>query len=162
MTAPEPVDGFVPGFVGEPGHRTFYLQVDHGGTRTWYLLEKGQVADLAVEAGRLLADLGLGGAGGDLVVGDIAEPDAVAFRADGVELAFDEPTGTVELTIVPVADEATAVTYRLSTAQLGAAARVAVTAVLAGRPRCPRCGLAMDPEGHPCPVHNGDLRGYRP
>jgi uncharacterized repeat protein (TIGR03847 family) len=27
--------------------------------------------------------------------------------------------------------------------------------IAAGRPLCPRCGLPMDPAGHPCPVMNG-------
>ncbi len=79
-----------------------------------------------------------------------------------LRLGYDEPAETVTLTLVSTGEDAPEVTHRMSSAQLGAAARVAVAAVLAGRPRCPRCGLAMDPEGHPCPLGNGDLRGHRP
>jgi uncharacterized repeat protein (TIGR03847 family) len=162
MEEPRLVDSFIPGFIGEPGDRTFYLQVDDGGVRSWYLLEKGQVAAMAVDAGEILASIDAEDAGEALEVGDLAEPDDVAFRVAELRLRYDEPAGTVTLTLVSTGDDTPEVTHRMSSAQLGAAARVAVAAVLAGRPRCPRCGLAMDPEGHPCPLGNGDLRGHRP
>ena len=52
--------------------------------------------------------------------------------------------------------------FDVTPAQLDAAARHGAAAVRAGRPRCPRCGLAMEPEGHHCPATNGDLRDHRP
>jgi uncharacterized repeat protein (TIGR03847 family) len=162
MTEPRLVDSCIPGFVGEPGYRTFYLQVDAAGSRSWYLVEKGQVAALAVDAGRILVDHDLEGAGDDFEVGELAEPDEVAFRVSELELAYDEGTGIVAVTLVSIDEADVPVTHLISTAQLRAAARVAAVAVMAGRPRCPRCGLAMDPDGHPCPLGNGDLRGHRP
>ncbi|CAN5411383.1 DUF3090 domain-containing protein [soil metagenome] len=155
------VDTFIPGFVGEPGDRTFYLLVDDAGARSWYLLEKGQVAAFAMESGQLLADHELVTAGDELELGDMAAPDEVAFRVADISLAYEED-GTVAVTVVSTDDAAVTVIHHLTITQLGAAARVAVTAVMAGRPRCPRCGLAMDAEGHHCPLTNGDLRGHRP
>ena len=40
-------DRFVPGTVGEPGERTFYLQARKGGAVVSVVLEKSQVAVLA-------------------------------------------------------------------------------------------------------------------
>ncbi|MBA2336399.1 MAG: DUF3090 family protein [Acidimicrobiia bacterium] len=162
MTERHSVDSFIPGFVGEPGDRTFYLQVDDAGSRSWYLLEKGQVAAFAVDGGQILADLNQELAGEELQVGDLLAPDAVAFRVADFTLTYDEHDETVVMTLVPTDEDAPPVTHRLTVAQLGAAARAAVAAVMAGRPRCPRCGLAMDAEGHVCPLSNGDLRNHRP
>jgi uncharacterized repeat protein (TIGR03847 family) len=162
MTEPRLVDSFIPGFIGEPGYRTFYLQVDAEGSRSWYLVEKGQVAALAVDAGRILVEHELEEAGDDFEVGELAEPDVVAFRVSERELAYGAEPDSVAVTLVPTDAGAVSVTHVMSTAQLRAAARVAAVAVMSGRPRCPRCGLAMDPDGHPCPLTNGDLRGHRP
>jgi uncharacterized repeat protein (TIGR03847 family) len=52
-------------------------------------------------------------------------------------------------------DDAPSVRFWLSHAQVGAFAKQAETVLTAGRPLCPRCGLPMDPAGHPCPVSNG-------
>ena len=162
MTEPRLVDSFIPGFVGEPGYRTFYLQVDAAGSRSWYLVEKGQVAALAVDAGRIVVEHDLDETEDDLEVGELAEPDDVTFRVSELELSYDEGTRIVAATLTPSDDDNVPVTHLMSTAQLRAAARVAAIAVMAGRPRCPRCGLAMDPDGHACPLTNGDLRRHRP
>jgi hypothetical protein len=47
------------------------------------------------------------------------------------------------------------VRFWLSHAQVSAFAKQAETVLTAGRSLCPRCGLPMDPAGHPCPVSNG-------
>ncbi len=156
------VESFVPGFVGEAGNRTFYLQVVDEGERQSYLLEKGQVAGLALHATRLLTELGFEGVGDDLELPAIVDPDDVAFRIGELNIGYDETTGVVSVTLVPTADGLPPVVHFLSTAQLDAAAREGADIVGAGRPPCPRCGLAMDPDGHVCPTTNGDLRNHRP
>lgn len=157
-----PVERFVPGFIGPPGERAFYFEVGSETGTSWYLLEKGQVAAFAVEAARLLLGHDLGGAAGDLTLPQITEPDEVEFRVGEMRIAFDEPTGLVALDLVSGEEDDETVTLWLTAGQLDAAARTGVEAVGQGRPLCPRCGLAMDPEGHPCPESNGDLRGHRP
>jgi uncharacterized repeat protein (TIGR03847 family) len=156
------VDLFVAGAVGEPGDRTFLLQFVQGADRSSYLLEKGQVEALAEQSQELLSKVGLDGAGAELERSEPWFPDELRFRVGAMQLAYLEATGVFTLTLIPTDDEEDAVAYSLTPAQLDAAARDGLAAVTAGRPRCPRCGLAMDRLGHSCPATNGDLRGYRP
>ncbi len=53
----DPPDRFVAGTVGEPGHRTFYLQASGGGRVTSVALEKLQVAALGERVDEILDDL---------------------------------------------------------------------------------------------------------
>ena len=54
-----------------------------------------------------------------------------------------------------VTDDAPSVRFWLSHEQVVAFSKQAETVLTSGRPLCPRCGLPMDPAGHPCPVSNG-------
>jgi uncharacterized repeat protein (TIGR03847 family) len=153
---------FVPGFVGVPGQRTFLLEVDDAGDRVWYLLEKGQVAQLADQSAELLRAAGLSGAGADLEPGPVHEPDRVQFRIGQIEIVLVENQDLVDVILVPVAEDDAPAIHTISPAQLDAAVRLARIAVAGGRPTCDKCGLAMDPEGHVCPTTNGDLRHHRP
>ena len=162
MTSGRPVSRFVPGFVGVPGERTFLLEVDEAGERSWYLLEKGQVAQLADQSAQLLRAAGLNGSGADLEPGPLHEPDQVAFRIGQIEIILAEDDGHIDIVLVPVDEDLAPVTHRISPAQLDAAVRLGRIAVAGGRPKCDKCGLAIDPEGHVCPTTNGDLRHHRP
>lgn len=157
-----PADSLVIGAIGQPGERTFYAQVVVDGRPSWFVIEKFQAAVFAVQARELLDDVGRTGAGDDLDPGAVAVPGATAFRADAIELAHQEESDLIEVGLLPIeAEGAQALRFSVTPAQLDAAARMAVSAVEGGRPRCPRCGLAMDPDGHPCPAHNGDLRRHQ-
>lgn len=156
------VESFVPGFIGVPGDRAFYIQIVDAGVQTSYLLEKGQVAGLALNATRLLTEIGQEGAGVDLVLPGIEDPAEVRFRVGELNIGYEESTGVVSVTLVPTTEGTPPVVFFLTPAQLDAAAQEGAEIVGAGRPPCPRCGLAMDPDGHVCPTTNGDLRNHRP
>ncbi len=155
-------EGFVAGAIGEPGQRVFLLQFTVDGVSAWYLLEKAQVAALATETASLLLSAGLAGAGGSMEPPELGEPARIAFRVSEIGLVFDAEDGVATVLLTPTDGDVEPVAYRLSPAQLDAGARAGGEAVLKGRPRCPRCGLAIDPEGHHCPATNGDLRHHRP
>lgn len=157
-----PVGGFSIGYVGEPGERTFYFQFVDGGGDHAYVLEKGQVAAFAEHALRLLDAIGFTGAGAELTSAPVIEPDDVAFRIGTMQLGYDEDTGVIALTLSPTQEDEPPVVHRVTPAQLDAAARTGAESVGEGRPRCPKCSLAMDPDGHICPTTNGDLRHHRP
>ncbi len=161
MTGASPVERFVAGAIGPPGERTFYLEVDTDDSHDWYLVEKAQVAALAEEGSRLLADLGFTGTGAGIELGDISEPSRVAFRVGELALVYAEGSEFVTITARGATDDEVA-TWAVTPAQLDAVVTAARRAVAAGRPKCPRCGLAMDRDGHVCPTTNGDLRGHRP
>lgn len=156
------VDLFVAGAVGEPGDRTFLLQFVQGNERASYVLEKGQVEALSEQSEELLESVGHAGAGAEVPESEPWYPDDLRFRVGAMQLAYIQATSEFTLTLVPVDEDTESVVYTLTAEQIGAAARDGLVAVGAGRPKCPRCGLAMDPLGHHCPATNGDLRDYRP
>ncbi len=156
------VDRLAGGAIGEPGHRVFLLEVEDAGNTTAYLLEKLQVAALAEEAQNLLRERSLLGSGLALDPGGVHADSPVAFRVGGIQLALPEDADVATLVLHSTEEDHEPVAIEVSLAQLDAFARDALVVVAAGRPACPRCGLAMDPEGHNCPRSNGDLRGHRP
>lgn len=153
---------FAPGFVGTPGNRTFLIEVDDVGGRVWYVLEKAQVAAFAEQAANLLDELELSGSGEEIDLGAVSEPTAVAFRIGQIVIEIGRTARRIDLTLIPVDPDDPSASHTISAAQLDAAVRAARLAIPQGRRKCPRCGLAMDPEGHACPVMNGDLRHHRP
>jgi len=172
---------FVAGTVGEPGHRTFYLQAHDGVRTTSVALEKGQVAVLAERLDDLLDGL-LRQSGGALpipavVTGEqldnepLATPIEEEFRAVGLSLMWDDDVDRIVIEAHSTDDseeepaEATDPSVEPETLRVvltGAAARAFATraqsVVAAGRPPCPFCTLPLDPEGHICPRQNGYRR----
>ncbi|MCP4306071.1 MAG: DUF3090 family protein [bacterium] len=156
------VERLAGGAVGEPGHRVFLLELVVDGEAIAYLIEKLQVAALAEEAQNLLQERNMIGAGLSLDPGGVHAETPVAFRVGGLELSVDEGTDVAELVIHSTEPADPSAEYQVSLAQLDGFAREALVVVAGGRPQCPRCNLAMDPEGHNCPRTNGDLRSHRP
>ncbi len=156
------VERFSGGAIGEPGDREFRLEFVVAGDGVAYVLEKLQVAALAQEAQRLLRERGLIGVGLAVEPGGVHGETPVAYRVGGLQLSVDDGDEKATITVFSTEDGDAPVEYDVSLAQLDAFAREALLIVESGRPSCPRCGLAMDPEGHNCPRTNGDLRGHRP
>jgi uncharacterized repeat protein (TIGR03847 family) len=155
------VDSWVAGATGRPGERTFMIQfVAPDGVHT-FILEKSQVAALVVEGRRLLAMIGTAEAAGPRGV----RLDAAAipeFRIAEIHLTYREDQNTVRVRLVPTSEDIADVEFALGPDEFASALGPAQEAVEGGRPSCPRCGLAIDPDGHHCPATNGDLRGHRP
>ena len=156
------LDRFAGGAIGEPGNRVFMLEVEVAGETVAYVIEKLQVAALAEEAKRMLRDRGQVGCGLEVDPGAVHADSTIAYRIGGLELALSEDAETASLVIHSTEDSDPSAEYELTLPQLDAFAREALLVVEAGRPACPRCGLAMDPDGHACPRSNGDLRKHRP
>lgn len=156
------VERFAGGAIGEPGKRVFMLEVVAGGEAVGYVIEKFQVQALAMEVQSLLRERGLIGVGLAIEPGEVHAETPVAFRVGGLEMGIAEDSDMLSLAIISTDEDDDRVEYELSLAQLDAFAREALAVVASGRPACPRCGLAMDPDGHNCPRTNGDLRKHRP
>jgi uncharacterized repeat protein (TIGR03847 family) len=149
------------GTVGEPGQRTFYLQVGQDERDVALKVEKQQVAALSQLLAELLADLP---ATGELPSGaalELREPIEPPWAVGSMEVAYDPSADRIVL----LAEEATvaedpdveAATARIALTREQAAA-LAVRGrelVEAGRPPCPLCGYPLDPAGHACPRTNG-------
>lgn len=153
----------VAGAVGEPGDRTFYLEVETDVGTFSFVVEKLQVAALAARVRELLTEAGMTGSGRIREQTGLTDPLDPEFRVGEIRLRAEEDLGLyrIELHPVPSADTE-AVWFDVPPGVLDLMADPAIELVRSGRPICPRCGLAMDPEGHPCPSSNGDLRHHRP
>jgi uncharacterized repeat protein (TIGR03847 family) len=164
----ERVDRVTAGAVGEPGHRTFYVQARHGEDVVTVLVEKQQVQLLSSSIYELLRQLevetGDGPADDELQLEEPLEPMwrvgrlSIGYHEENdlmlleLEELVDEPEEGGEVT--PIA-EAQLVRLWATREQMRALARHGAEVVAAGRPLCQFCGNPLDPEGHVCPAMNG-------
>jgi uncharacterized repeat protein (TIGR03847 family) len=153
-----PAERFAAGAIGEPGSRTFYLEVTANAEVHSFTCEKSQVADLAERGLQMLVAAGLNideSAVEHLVATglEITEPLNVEFRVASIAIAV---VANEFITLVfGSADADEEVRFIVTAEQFRAMALVAARVVAAGRPICPRCQLPMNPEGHRCPSSNG-------
>ena len=168
-------DRFVAEAVGEPGHRTFYLQAAQGRRVVTVTLEKAQVAVLAERLAELIGEVERRGVElpdgtQEVRTSGLAEPVIEAFRVGTMTLTWD---GQIEALVVEAreirdsdvsADEdeeddddeaADLLQVRLTAPAARGFIAHAAQVVAAGRPPCPLCGLPLNPEGHICPRKNG-------
>jgi len=173
------VERITVGTVGEPGQRTFYLQIRQAGQLVTLKLEKQQVAALAQLLAEMLSDLPAAESPASDAA-DLEEPVLAEWPVGDMQLSYD----TTLDRIVIVAEEVSAAVEEppppeeppgLEGDEPGdelsgdeGIARIAITRdqaasliirsaqlVAAGRPMCPLCGNPIDPTGHACPRTNG-------
>lgn len=165
---------FTAGAVGEPGQRTFFIQVRAEGHVVSFKCEKQQVAALGTYLEGALGDLPAAEPGEVPDELELVEPVVAEWVVGSMGMAYDERSDRLVLLLeelVPEeeqeegAGEATlgegeAATARLHVSRAQAAAFVARAEDLveAGRPTCSLCGLPMSPDGHTCPRTNGHGR----
>jgi uncharacterized repeat protein (TIGR03847 family) len=165
----DPVTRITTAAVGEPGQRTFYLQARKDDVLVSLLMEKQQVALLSMHIDELLERVGTvseeeSAAAPEPSSLDLEEPIVPEFRVGQIGLGYDENRDLVLMQcdeLVPEDEEAEPIEepgrVRLwaTRVQMLALARRGEDEVAGGRPICPMCGEAMDPEGHFCPRSNG-------
>lgn len=166
----DPVERITAAAIGRPGERTFYLQARKDEVLVSLLLEKQQVALLSMHVDELLERVGTpegGETDPEPESLDLEEPITPEFRVGQIGLGYDSDRDLVLVQcdeLVPEDTEAEEVTLdedpgrvRLwaTRAQVLALARRAEQEVGAGRPICPMCGEAMEPDGHFCIRSNG-------
>lgn len=169
-------DRFVVGTVGEPGARTFYLQVRDGREVVSVALEKQQTALLALEIDRVLDELRTQDGnpfhvpeGTPVELRDDAPLDAPVierFRVGRMGLGWDPSTAQIVIEALPLAiedddedgmdaapepDERLVVRIPVGSARAFALRTREVVA--SGRPLCPLCEEPMEPDAsHECGV----------
>ncbi len=172
MTEPIELDApefLIPGALGPPGRRVFYLQGRQGAVLLSLRLEKQQVAAMATYLGELLTELP---AAGDVgahqevleepfdpawVVGSIG----VGYRddVDRIVVALEELTPVVldedDEIVGSDGDDVRRANVQLTRGQAVHFVALATQLVSSGRPPCPLCGKPVDPEGHACIKSNG-------
>jgi uncharacterized repeat protein (TIGR03847 family) len=148
------------GAVGEPGHRTFYLQGRQDSQLVTLKIEKQQVRALAERLLQLVRDA--------LPTAppapELAEPVLAEWPIGALRILEDRDSGQIILMAEEVAEvdeEGEPVTtggmarFGATRAQIAALARRGMELVEAGRPLCPLCGFPLD-EDHACPRTNGN------
>ena len=172
-------DRVVVGTVGQPGSRTFYLQVRDGARISSVRMEKEQSAVLAERMDELLAEVGRDASTAVTVPTEtpvellddapLDQPVEEDFRTGVMRLAWDARTAQVVIEAFPYVeaeegeDEADALAaeprevllVRVPVGTARAFIERTRRVVRAGRPPCPRCGRPVDPDGHECAPPEG-------
>lgn len=170
---------FLAGTVGEPGNRTFFLQASEATRIVSVALEKVQVAAVCHRLTELLDELEQRGEEGAGQLEQVPaartldEPINEAFRVGTLALGWDTGEKLVllearaQLDDDEEEDEGTAfedddeedgpdiLRVRLTAVAAREFVARALRVIAAGRPPCPLCGQALDPQGHLCPRRNG-------
>lgn len=173
-----PVERITAGAVGEPGERTFFLQVRVGGRLLSFEVEKEQVELLAAGVLEILArvgkETGTGPGEEELELEAPLEPEwrvgrlAIGYAEDRDLMLLEleellpedeiEPEGEGAEAEGPQGPEPARVRLWATREQMLALSRHGAAVAARGRPRCTYCGNPIDPEGHTCPAMNGHGR----
>lgn len=169
---------FVVGTVGQPGDRTFFLQVTDDGDPVSVMCEKEQASMLAEKVVELLDQVRRSGVPlpeepdeAEVDTQPLGQPIEPEFRVVSMGIGWDptdesviiEAHGESEDDEVPdIGDDADegpdTLRVRMTPADALAFSVRASRVVAAGRPQCPFCHLPIDPDGHICPRANGYRR----
>lgn len=157
-----PVSRLTIGALGEPGHRTFFLQGRQGATLVTLAGEKEQMTSLGQGISDLLTRLGeppdapSTSSPYDLALEEPFEP---LFRIGQLGLGYDQESERLVIVAYALAPEeqteVDVVRFWADRAQMRALSRHVTEVASAGRPICVLCGRPIDPEGHFCPRRNG-------
>ncbi len=157
----DPVDDIAVAAVGEPGRRQFFLLASGSGRTLTLACEKSQIQALVLRLQQMIEAQALEGAEATDAASTL-QPGEPEWRVGEMGLGYHEDKRMFVLVASEGAtgdegarEEAPSVRFWLSPQQVVAFSKQAESVLSAGRPACPRCGLPMDPSGHPCPVNNG-------
>ena len=158
-------DAFTTGALGQPGQRTFVIQVRADGSRFTMKCEKQQVAALSQYIRQLLADApDVRERPMDEML-QLSSPMDVNFTIGTVGIAYDPRNDRMVIQIEelvpfdendePIMDaEVTRIRMQITRGQAVAFCDHADEVVAAGRPPGIFCGRPMNIDGHMCPRMN--------
>ena len=165
----DPVDRIAVAAVGEPGQRQFFLLATGSGRQLTLACEKSQIQALIVRLQQMLQAQGIA-APENAAASAGFDPGEPEWHVAEMGLGYHEARrmfvlvasqgsageeGEAATAATANDDDAPSVRFWLSHEQVIAFSKQAEKVLTGGRPLCPRCGLPMDPAGHPCPVSNG-------
>ena len=150
--------------IGEPGQRKFFLLASGQGRTLTLACEKSQLQALIARLGQMMESQGIEAEGHAAAAG--LQPGEPEWQIGEMGLGYHEGRRMFVLVAsesqaaeegAPPAeqDDAPSVRFWLNHRQAADFSVQAQQVIAAGRPLCPRCGLPMDPAGHPCPAMNG-------
>ena len=153
----EAVSRVTTGAVGEPGKRTFFLQVRTAAELVSLAIEKDQLRALTERLQEVFSRVPAPAAGKfpDMA---LEEPIAPIWRVGFMTLTYSQDEKAFEVSLVELVDEGDEPAtghFQASLAQMQALAAHAAALISAGRPPCPMCGGPIDHDGGVCPRLNG-------
>jgi uncharacterized repeat protein (TIGR03847 family) len=160
----DPVDQIAVAAVGEPGHRQFFLVASGSGRTLTLGCEKSQIQALLVRLAQMMETQGIDAPEPEPIKENPSlEPGEPEWQVGEMGLGYHEARRMFVLVASQAAEpeeaearsDAPSIRFWLSHDQVSAFSSQAEKVLASGRPPCPRCGLPMDPAGHPCPVMNG-------
>jgi uncharacterized repeat protein (TIGR03847 family) len=154
--------------LGKPGQRVFYLQGRSNDQLISLIAEKIQIQTLSIGLDQFLEEI-------DKKYEDLSEasdeydeekmhilpPIDPLFRIGELGLGYDADRDLLVLVAREILGEGqeqedvSVVRFWCTRSQLLAMCRWSQELANRGRPICPQCGEAMEPEGHFCPKKNG-------
>lgn len=145
--------------IGDPGKRTFQLRIIGSNRESASLwMEKQQMQALSLALTQLLAQLGSKRSGSGDAAG-FSEGADHDFRVGRLSIGFDTANKTVVLHIYRIEREEDEdepdVMVRVTEGDCWSLNSRLQDIIISGRPLCPLCAAAMDPEGHMCVRTNG-------
>ena len=158
----DPLDNLAVGTLGPPGQRRFFLQARGGGRSLTLACEKVQVQALIERIREALEAQGAKPEeSSSTPAAPPTEPLDPEWQIGDLGVGFHEQSERYVIVVRPGTaeneDDQSELTVRMwATPDRLRAFTIQAEAVLSqGRQTCPRCGLPMDPAGHPCPLSNG-------
>jgi uncharacterized repeat protein (TIGR03847 family) len=160
----DPVDSIGVGTVGPPGQRQFFLRASRAGRSIVLYCEKVHVQGLVSRIQQMMTaqgkELPEQPASETTAPPEAAEPE---WRIGELGLGFHEAKERFVIVAREAAageaeteaDELATARFWVDESQVRAFVAQATTVLASGRATCPRCGLPVDPAGHPCPAANG-------
>ena len=146
---------------GEPGQRTFRIQVDSASSTASIWIEKEQLFQLALAIQQMMSTLPGEGESSADPPSDREAPGLtnLDFKVMKLVLGHDTRRGLFIIDAHDADDEERA-TIRVwaDQRQIQDFSEQALRVCASGRPLCPLCGGAIDPEGHRCARVNGHAK----
>lgn len=152
--------------IGEPGSRRFRVIAGVPSDVVSLWMEKEQLHALGLAIEQLIEQLGAVGVITQDVtpepapLGEPVPPTAPEYLVSKMAIGYDDEMGLVAIfahDIEQSDDDSPIFDARAPLSAARALAEQIEAVVAAGRPRCPRCGAPIGPEGHVCPHNNGHL-----
>lgn len=170
-----PVKHIIADAMGEPGKRTFFIQGSANSDLVSLVLDKEEVANLALSILQLLEELekkfdNLPSESSTKRYLMPEHPIDPAFRIGQLILGYDEDDDMIWLIAKamvvtesgvirdPDEDDVPAARFVATRSQMRALSEHALDVVAQGRPTCPLCNRPIDRSGHFCPRTDGNAK----
>jgi uncharacterized repeat protein (TIGR03847 family) len=169
---------FTVGTIGEPGDRTFFLQIRAGNALISTSIEKSQVGAISERLRYMLKEIRIAhpllpkpSLTRDSL--PLENPVLDEFRVGSIAIFFDDESGLIQIDLrelnvnsqeeddeieLPILDDVELLRIFITPTQANIFQDRAELVIAAGRQPCPFCALPIDPQGHLCARANGYRR----